>query len=52
MKRWTVLIKGVGSRDVEAKDIDDAYAVAMDKFGCELDDILAVVCHSPIDLKM
>lgn len=52
MKKWTVLIKGVGSRDVGAKDIDDAYAVAMDKFGCKLDDILAVFCHAPINLKM
>ena len=51
MKKWTVLIRGVGSRDVEAKDIDGAYAAAMDEFGCRLDDILAVLCHTPINVK-
>ncbi len=30
MKKWTVLIRSVGSRDVEAKDIDGAYAAARD----------------------
>ena len=49
MKKWTVLIRGVGSRDVEAKDIDGAYAAAMDEFGCKLDDILAVLSHAPIN---
>lgn len=51
MKKWTVLIKGVGSRDVEAKDIDGAYAAAIDKFSCKLDDILAVLSHTPIKVK-
>ena len=51
MKKWTVLIKGIGSRDVEAKDIDGAYAVAMKEYGCKLDDILAVLSHTPINVK-
>ena len=51
MKKWTVLIRGVGSRDVEAKDIDGAYAAAMDIFSCKLDDILAVFSHAPINVK-
>ena len=49
MKKWTVLIRGVGSRDVEAKGIDGAYAATMDEFGCKLDDILAVLSHAPIN---
>ena len=48
VKKWTVLIRGVGSRDVEAKDIDGAYAAAMEEYGCKLEDILAVFCHSPV----
>lgn len=51
MKKWTVLIRGIGSRDVEAKDIDGAYAAAMDIFSCKLDDILAVFSHAPINVK-
>ena len=51
MKKWTVLIKGVGSRDVEAKDIDGAYAAAMKEYACKLDDILAVLSHTPINVK-
>lgn len=51
LKKWTVLIRGIGSRDVEAKDIDGAYAAAMDEFGCKLDDILAVLSHAPINVK-
>ena len=48
MKKWTVLIRDVGSRDVESKDIDGAYAAAMEEYGCKLEDILAVFCHSPV----
>ena len=51
MKKWTVLISGVGSRDVEAKDIDGAYGVAMKEYGCTFDDILAVFSHTPINIK-
>ena len=50
-KKWTVLIRGVGSRDVEAKDIDGAYAAAMKEYACKLDDILAVLSHTPINVK-
>ena len=46
MKKWTVLIKGVGSRDVEAKDIDGAYAAAMAAHDCKSEDVLAVFRHS------
>ena len=51
MKRWSVLIKGIGKRDVESKDIDGAYAAAMKEYGCKLDDIFAVFCHSPLKPK-
>ena len=51
VKKWTVLIRGIGSRDVEAKDIDGAYAAAMKKYACKLDDILAVLNHTPINVK-
>ncbi|MCR5752567.1 MAG: hypothetical protein K6G91_11455 [Kiritimatiellae bacterium] len=51
MKKWTVLIKGVGTHDVEAKDIDDAYAAAIAEFSCKIDDILAVFSHTPIYVK-
>ena len=51
LKKWTVLIRGGGSRDVEAKDIDGAYAAAMGIFSCKLDDILAVFSHAPISVK-
>ena len=51
MAKWSVLIAGIGVRVVEAKDIDGAYAAAMDEFGCKLDDILAVFNHTPINVK-
>lgn len=51
MTKWFVLIAGIGVRVVEAKDIDGAYAAAMDEFGCKLDDILAVFSHAPINVK-
>jgi hypothetical protein len=51
VKKWTVLIRGIGVRVVEAKDIDGAYAAAMDIFSCKLDDILAVFSHTPINVK-
>ena len=51
LKKWTVLIRGVGSRDVEAKDIDGAYVAAMKEYACKLDDILAVLSHAPINVK-
>ena len=51
MAKWSVLIAGIGVRVVEAKDIDGAYAAAMDIFSCKLDDILAVLSHTPINVK-
>ena len=51
MTKWFVLIAGIGVRVVEAKDIDGAYAAAMDIFSCKLDDILAVLSHAPINVK-
>jgi len=36
---------------MKAKDIDGAYAAAMDIFSCKLDDILAVFSHAPINVK-
>ena len=46
-----ILMVGIGVRVVEAKDIDGAYAAAMDEFGCKLDDILAVFSHTPININ-
>jgi hypothetical protein len=53
MKEWSVVIEGIGMRKVESKDIDidGAYDAAMDEFGCEVDDVLAVFCHSPVEIK-
>ena len=51
MKKWLVVIEGIGKREVEAKDIDGAYDAAMDEFGCGVDAVLAVFCHSPIEIK-
>ena len=51
MKEWSVVIEGIGKREVEAKDIDGAYDAAMDEFGCEVDDVLAVFCHLPVEIK-
>ena len=48
VKKWTVLIRGIGVHVVEAKDIDGAYAAAMAAYGCRLEDILAVFGHSPV----
>jgi len=51
MKKWSVIIEDIGMRVVEANDIDGAYDAAMDEFGCEVDDVLAVFCHSPVEIK-
>ena len=50
MTKWFVLIEGIGMREVES-DIDGSYDAAMDEFGCDVDDVLAVFCHSPIEIK-
>ena len=43
-KEWTVLIKGLGVKKVYASaDIDDAYMVASEQFGCAVKDILAIM---------
>ena len=34
---------GIGLREVEAEEIDGAYAAAVEQFGCPMDDILAVM---------
>ncbi len=47
MIKWSVLIDGLGLRVVMSKDIDGAYLAAMKKYGCKIEDILAVFCHSP-----
>ena len=46
-----VIIEGIGKREVEAKDIDGVYDAVMDEFGCEVDDVLAVFYHSPVEIK-
>ena len=47
MEKWPVLIAGIGTRVVEAEDIDGAYAVAEAEYGCRLEDVLAVFSHDP-----
>ena len=47
MIKWSVLIDGLGLRVVMSKDIDGAYLAAMKEYGCKIEDILAVFCHSP-----
>lgn len=47
MKKYNVMIKGLGVRSVKAKDIDDAYANACKLYGCKIDDILVVMCTEP-----
>ena len=47
MAKWSVLIAGIGTRVVEAEDIDGAYAVAEAEYGCRLEDVLAVFSHDP-----
>ena len=47
MKKFRVLIRGIGLKEVSAKNIDGAYMAAMKEFGCELKDVLAVMsCES------
>ena len=46
MIKWSVLIDGIGIRIVMSKDIDGAYLAAMKEYGCKIEDILAVFCHS------
>ena len=40
--KFKVIIAGIGLKEVEAKEIDGAYVVAIKQFGCRLEDILAV----------
>ena len=47
MMKWSVLIADVGIRVVEAEDIDRAYAADVAEYGCKLEDVLAVFCHTP-----
>ena len=47
MAKWSVLIAGIGTRVVEAEDIDGAYAVAEAEYGCKLQDVLAVFSQVP-----
>ena len=51
MIKWSVLIDGMGLRVVMSKDIDGAYLAAVEEYGCKIDDILAVFCHSPYQSK-
>lgn len=47
MKKWSVLISGIGLRVVMSADIDGAYLAAVKEYGCRMEDVLAVFCHSP-----
>ena len=42
MKFRVFIDGGIGLRDVEAEEIDGAYAAAVEQFGCRYEDILAV----------
>ena len=52
MIKWSVLIDGIGLRVVMSEDIDGAYLAAMKEYGCKIEDILAVFCHSPFNASM
>ena len=43
----SVLISGIGLRVVMSADIDGAYIAAVKEYGCRMEDVLAVFCHSP-----
>lgn len=45
MAKWSVLIAGIGTRVVEAEDIDGAYVVTEAEYGCRLEDVLVVFSH-------
>lgn len=47
MKKYKVMIKGLGVKSVKAKDIDGAYINACKQHGCKIDDILVVMCEDP-----
>ncbi len=51
MIKWSVLIDGIGLRVVMSQDIDGAYLAAVKEYGCKIEDILAVFCHSPYQPK-
>ena len=52
MIKWSVLIDRIGLRVIMSKDIDGAYLAAMKEYGCKIEDILAVFCHSPFKTSM
>ena len=41
MKFKVFIDGGIGFKEVEAKEIDDVYAAAIEQFGCRKEDILA-----------
>ena len=41
MKFKVFIDGGIGLKEVEAEEIDDVYAVAIERFGCRKEDILA-----------
>ena len=51
MKKWSVLISGIGLRVVMSEDIDGVYLAAVKECGCKMEDILAVFCHSPFRMS-
>ena len=42
MKFKVYIDGGIGHKEVEAEEIDGAYAAAVEQFGCRYEDILAV----------
>ena len=53
-KEWTVLINGIGLQKVYAStDMDDAYKLAAERFGCDIKDILAIMpLNNPFRAEM
>ena len=44
LKRYRVLIAGIGLKDVKAANIDDAYETVCRECGCTIHDVLVVAC--------
>lgn len=44
LKRYRVLIAGIGLKDVKAANIDDAYETVCRECGCAIHDVLVVAC--------
>lgn len=51
MKYTMMIVVGgnrISAKEIEANDIDEAYAVAIRRFGCKIDDICGCMPHEPM----